>query len=118
MFEAKVIFDDKKQKTIRLMKKSKQQIAFKDVKEYYDDLLPMLKKDAKDIRIRGMKVHNIAVTGLNNERMMTLKNFDDDTLRELDSDDYYVNKYKQVKNVSHVKELLTNYEYIDIYVNY
>jgi len=94
-------------KTIRLTKKKgNSQIPFNELQEFYDQLLDKFNYDPKKISISGM----------NNLQYMTIKSFNEEGLKDLGEDDYWVNRSKGLKNSPVLRNKLNNFEYIDFYV--
>ncbi len=95
-------------KTIRLTKKKgNSQIPFNELQEFYDQLLDKFNYDPKKISISGM----------NNLQYMTIKSFNEEGLKDLGDDDYWVNRSKRsFSDLSGLLSNLNNFEYIDFYV--
>jgi hypothetical protein len=70
-----------KRKTIRMKAKNNNPITFEELNDFYNGFIE-----------RGEDPNKISISGMNADRYITMKGFDDPDLRRLDLDEYYVNR--------------------------
>jgi hypothetical protein len=93
-FNMKVYYGSKKfgEKTIRLTPTKGKTISFKDIKEFYKQLINTNEFDIENIIIKGMSPDKETLLGVGHG-LTTIKKLMDD-IKDFDEDEYYADKAK------------------------